>query len=160
MKQMALLMALLITSASGDLMWQPTASQSAPDRGAVARNEATGERPRRTTTAATKKEIAYRALGQALATHPDMAEANRLDRMARRRYTAAIESGDPAEILRARRELAEAKDFRFETASAIPELKKLITVWQNAAEGPAPGTLHQVSTRSTNGRGPAGVIID
>lgn len=165
MKRLALFLSLLIASASGDIMWHAQASQPAPTRPSSEVRQTPEPSPRRITAKSSKESIAYQALGEALASHPGMEEANRLDRMARTRYRTALKSGDPGEIPLARRGLSAAKAFRFETAASIPELRKLIEAWQaaarsqNTAEDPREELRH-VSVRKEHPRVPARLIVD
>lgn len=112
-----------------------------------------------------EQAVAYRALGEALARHPEMAEANEIDREARQSYQEALASGDPESIHTANVALAEAKAFRYRTAASIPELKALIDAWQQAqtaapAAGDDKAALERLSLELMKLRGDLIEVVD
>ena len=101
------------------------------------------------------ERAAYVKLGQALSAHPEMVPHNEALSLAKQALRTAIASGDPGEIANAQGYLTSVKTARYNKASSIPELKKLIEEWQAAAAGitvetkPSPDAeknMHQVKT--------------
>ncbi len=132
-----LLVAGLPLSALADLSWDYVDARKAQAAEATQQREAIEQihRQEAARQPSAEETAAYRKLGEALASHPGMAEANRAESAARAAHEEALESGINMEILLASSELAEAKAERFRTAAAIPELKALIEAWQRAAVG-------------------------
>lgn len=99
------------------------------------------ERARQAQAKSPEARKAYEELGKALAEHPQMAEANRLEAAATQAYRQAVASGLNVDISLAAQELAEAKVARYRKAASIPELKAAIDAWQEAATGTKAATV-------------------
>lgn len=129
----------LATPVSADLSWEyveqrtQQAEEILEQRPAI---EAIAERERAKQEAkepSPAERQAYEELGQALATHPEMAAVNRAQYDAALAYQNAVNGGNSVEISLAIQSLSEAKAARFQKAASIPELKLAIDKWQQAA---------------------------
>ena len=129
----------LTAHASADLDWEYVEQRESQMEGVLEQRseiEAIAERERakqeeKEPSPAEKK--AYEELGQALATHPEMAEVNRAEHSALQVYQKAVSGGNSVEISLALQTLSEAKAARYQKAASIPELKLAIDKWQQAA---------------------------
>ncbi|MBK1825747.1 hypothetical protein [Haloferula rosea] len=128
-----------LAPAQADLSWEYTDHRRGQAEEARKQMERVKEIEQREKTRepSPAEKAAYAKLGKALAEHPDMAAVNLAEAEATEGYRKAAQGGNSLELSLAAQRLAEAKAQRFTKAASIPELKKLIEAWQQAALTPA-----------------------
>ena len=128
----------IISTAFADLSWEYVEERTRQAEEVLEQRPAIEaiagrERARQATVRAPAEKEAYAALGEALASHPDLAEVNQAESKALKAYQDGVAGGNSFEISVTQQALAKAKATRYQKALSIPELKLAIESWQQAA---------------------------